>query len=51
MELQLSAATNPMTLLRSSLIRVGVILQEIKEEMIQEFLRTFVSSYRILGGH
>ena len=31
-ELQLFAATNPRTLLRSALIRVGVILQERNEE-------------------
>ena len=51
-ELQLSAATNPRTLLRSALIRVGVILQEFKkggedERVLED---TCVSLYRMLGG-
>ena len=49
-ELQLSAATNPRTLLRMALLRVGVVLQERKEERMKEFSRTFVSLYRMLGG-
>ena len=35
-ELQLSAATNPRTLLRIALLRVSVILQERKEERMKE---------------
>ena len=42
-ELQLSAVTDPMTLLRRALTRVSVILQESEEGRIKEFLRTFVS--------
>ena len=49
-ELQLSPATNPRTLLRSALIRVSVILQERQEERMKEFSRTLVSLYRMLGG-
>ena len=49
-ELQLSAATNPMTLLRMALLRVSVILLERKEERMKEFSGAFVSLYRMLGG-
>ena len=49
-ELQLSAATNPMTLLRMALLKVRVILLERKEERIKEFSRTVVSLGRMSGG-
>ena len=49
-ELQLSTATNAGTLLRMALLRVGVILQERNEEIMQEFSRMFVFIYRMLGG-
>ena len=50
MELQLSTATNAGILLRMALLRVGVILQERNEEIMQEFSRMFVFIYRMLGG-
>ena len=49
-ELQLAAASNPRTLLRTALIKVSVIILERKEERMREFSRTFVSLYRMLGG-
>ena len=50
-ELQLSAATNPRTFLRSALTRVGVILQERNEERMKVFSRTLVSLYRMLAHY
>lgn len=41
-EIQLSAAKSPMTLLRMALLRVSVILQEGKEEKMKEFSRTLI---------
>ena len=49
-ELQLSADTNPRTLLRMALLRASVILLERKEERMRESSRAFVSLCRMLDG-
>ena len=49
-ELELSGASNPRTLLRAALIRVSLIIQERKEERMEKVSRTLVFLYRMLGG-
>ena len=50
MELELSGGANPRTLLRIALLRMSLIIQEEKEERMEEFSRTVVFLYRMLGG-
>ena len=49
-ELELSGTSSSKGLLRVALVRVGVIILEMQEERMKEFLGTFVFLYRMLGG-
>ena len=49
-ELELSGTISPERLLRVALLRVGVIILEMQEERMKEFLGTFVFLNMILAG-
>ena len=50
MELELSGADVPRSVLRVALLRGSVVILERHEERMKDFSGTFVFLYRMLGG-